>query len=99
MIIGPAFLRLLEDQRITRMVIEHKDRATRFGFRFVEVLLRSYGRTLEVVNLADTDRVDLWHDLVSAMYSFAARQNAPTSGQEENGSDCRTTQAGGTRCS
>ena len=27
------FLALLEDQRITTIVVEHKDRATRFGFR------------------------------------------------------------------
>lgn len=67
------FLALLEDQRITRIVIEHKDRATRFGFRYVEVLLRGQGPTLEVVNLADNDREDLLHDLVSVIYSFAAR--------------------------
>jgi putative resolvase len=67
------FLTLLEDQRITRIVVEHKDRATRFGFRYVEVLLRGQGRTLEVVNLADNDREDLLHDLVSVIYSLAAR--------------------------
>jgi predicted site-specific integrase-resolvase len=39
----------------------------------VEVLLRGQGRTLEVVNLAENDREDLLHDLVSVMYSFAAR--------------------------
>lgn len=67
------FLALLEDQRITIIVVEHKDRATRFGFRYVEVLLRGQGRTLEVVNLAENDREDLLHDLVSVIYSFAAR--------------------------
>jgi predicted site-specific integrase-resolvase len=67
------FLALLEDQRITTIVVEHKDRATRFGFRYVEVLLRGQGRTLEVVNLAENDREDLLHDLVSVIYSFAAR--------------------------
>ena len=67
------FLALLEDQRITRIVVEHKDRATRFGFRYVEVLLRGQGRTLEVVNLAENDREDLLPDLVSVIYSFAAR--------------------------
>jgi putative resolvase len=67
------FLALLEDQRITTIVVEHKDRATRFGFRYVEVLLRGQGRTLEVVNLAENDREDLLHDLVSIIYSFAAR--------------------------
>jgi putative resolvase len=73
MITGRAFLALLEDQRITTIVVEHKDRATRFGFRYMEVLLRGQGRTLEVVNLADNDREDLLHDLVSVIYSFAAR--------------------------
>ena len=67
------FLALLEDQRITTIVVEHKDRATRFGFRYVEVLLRGQGRTLEVVNLAENDREDLLHDLVWVIYSFAAR--------------------------
>jgi putative resolvase len=67
------FLALLEDQRITTIVVEHKDRATCFGFRYVEVLLRGQGRTLEVVNLAENDREDLLHDLVSVIYSFAAR--------------------------
>lgn len=67
------FLALLEDQRITRIVVEHKDRAMRFDFRYVEVLLRGQGRTLEVVNLAEHDREDLLHDLVSVIYSFAAR--------------------------
>jgi putative resolvase len=67
------FLALLEDQRITTIVVEHKDRATRFGFRYVEVLLRGQGRTLEVVNLAENDREELLHDLVSVIYSFAAR--------------------------
>jgi putative resolvase len=67
------FLALLEDQRITTIVVEHKDRATRFGFRYVEVLLHGQGRTLEVVSLAENNREDLLHDLVSVIYSFAAR--------------------------
>ena len=67
------FLALLEDQRITTIVVEHKDRATRFGFRYVEVLLHGQGRTLEVVNLAEIDREDLLHDMVSVIYLFAAR--------------------------
>jgi putative resolvase len=67
------FLALLEDQHMSRIVVEHKDRATRFGFRYVEVLLRGQGRTLEVVNLAENDREDLLHDLISVIYSFAAR--------------------------
>jgi putative resolvase len=67
------FLALLEDQRVSTIVVEHKDRATRFGFRYLETLLRSQGRTLEVVNLAENNREELLADLVSIVYSFAAR--------------------------
>lgn len=67
------FLALLEDQRVTTIIVEHKDRATRFGFRYLETLLRGQGRTLEVVNLAENNREDSLADLVSIVYSFAAR--------------------------
>ena len=53
------FLALLEDQRISTIVVEHKDRATRFGFRYLETLLKGQGRAIEVVNLADNNRQDL----------------------------------------
>jgi putative resolvase len=67
------FLALLEDQRIHTIVVEQKDRATRFGFRYLDTLLKGQGRTLEVVNLAENNREDLLTDLVSIIYSFAAR--------------------------
>jgi putative resolvase len=67
------FLALLEDQRIHTIVVEHTDRATRFGFRYLDTLLKGQGRTLEVVNLEENNREDLLTDLVSIIYSFAAR--------------------------
>ncbi len=67
------FLALLEDQRMSTIVVEHKDRASRFGFRYVETLLKGQGRAIEVVNLAETNREDLLADLVSIVYRFAAR--------------------------
>jgi len=36
----PKFLALLEDCSIGLIVVEHKDRGTRFGFRSIETLLR-----------------------------------------------------------
>jgi putative resolvase len=67
------FLALLGDPTITRIVVEHKDRSTRFGFRYLEVLLELQGRSMEVVNLADDGREDLLDDLVAIVYSFCAR--------------------------
>ena len=69
----PKFLALLSDPTITTIVVEHKDRATRFGFPYLETLLGLAGRRIEVVNLAENDREDLLADLVSTVYSFAAR--------------------------
>lgn len=48
----PKFLALLADPSIGRIVIEHKDRGTCFGFRYIETLLKTYGREIEVVNQA-----------------------------------------------
>ena len=69
----PKFLTLLEDQSISLIVVEHKDRGTRFGFRYIETLLRGQGRSIEVVNVAKNGTDDLLADLVSIIYSFCAR--------------------------
>ena len=66
-------LQLLADPSITVIVVEHKDRATRFGFRYRETLLERHGRRVEGVNLADKGREDLVADLVAIGYSFCAR--------------------------
>ena len=66
-------LKLLANPTMTVIVVEHKDRLTRFGFRYIETLLEQQGRRVEVVNLADDGKEDLLEDLVSIIYSFCAR--------------------------
>lgn len=39
----PKLLSLLKDTSITHIVVEHKDRLTRFGFRYLETLLEAQG--------------------------------------------------------
>ena len=70
----PKFLALLADPTVTRIVVEHKDRATRFGFRYLETL---QARTIEVVNVAENSQADLLADLVAIVYSFCARSYGP----------------------
>ena len=65
--------KMLNDATITRIVVEHKDRLTRFGFNDIELLLTQRGCIIEVVNLADDGKEDLVEDLVSIIYSFCAR--------------------------
>ena len=67
------FLALLADPKVTTIVVEHKDRATRFGFRYLETLLALQGRSIEVVNLAENNREDLLQDLSSIVYAVCAR--------------------------
>ena len=69
----PKLVTLLKDTSITRIVVEHKDRLTRFGFNYIETLFEIQGRTIEVVNVAENDKEDLLADLSSVIYSFCAR--------------------------
>lgn len=69
----PKFLALLADPSLGRIVIEHKDRGTRFGFRHIETLLKTDGREIEVVNQAEHRTEDLLADLTSIISSFCAR--------------------------
>jgi len=66
----PKLLALLKDRQATRIVVEHKDRLTRFGFRYLETLLELQGRTIEVVNVAENDREDLIADLVAIVSAY-----------------------------
>jgi putative resolvase len=66
-------LKLLADTSITLIVVEHKDRLTRFGSHYIETLLETQERRLEIVNQADNGKEDLVQDLVSIIYSFSAR--------------------------
>lgn len=66
-------LALLADPTITVIVVEHKDRLTRFGFKYIETLLAMQGRSIEVVNVTENPIEDLMADLVSIIYSFSAR--------------------------
>jgi putative resolvase len=69
----PKLVTLLKDTSLTRIVVEHKDRLTRFGFNYIETLFETQGRIIEVVNGAENDKEDLLADLSSVIYSFCAR--------------------------
>jgi len=65
--------KLLESDSWGTLVVEHKDRLTRFGFNYIEILLNKEGRKIEVVNLAEDEKSDLMQDLISIIYSFSAK--------------------------
>lgn len=67
------WIHLLEDKSITRIVVEHKDRFSRFGFNAYKTILSVYGRDLVVVNESENGKEDIIEDLVSIITSFCAR--------------------------
>lgn len=69
----PKLEKLLLDKDITKIVVEHKDRLTRFGFNYIEKLLHRAGVELEVINNVEGEKEDLIQDFVSVITSFSAR--------------------------
>ena len=61
------------DSMPTRIIIENKDRLTRFGFNYLKKLLLRNGCEIVVINEAQEDHADLIKDLTSIIYSFCAR--------------------------
>lgn len=56
------------------IIVENKDRLTRFGFNYIKTLLNTRGKDIIVINDTNNDeKTDLINDLVSIIYSFSAR--------------------------
>ena len=68
----PKLLKLLTDLSIGVIVVEHRDRLTRFGFNYIEQLMQTQGRRLEVIFPSDTDN-DLVDDFIAVITSMASR--------------------------
>ena len=64
---------ILNDASITRIVVEHSDRFSRFGMSYIRDLMRLSGREIEVINKQGNERDDLMQDFVSIITSFTAR--------------------------
>lgn len=67
-------VKLLKDPAVKRIVVEHRDRLTRFGFHYLEILAEIEGFEIVVVNKTlDNDKNDLMSDFTAIITSFCAR--------------------------
>ena len=68
-------LKLAIDKQISKVVIEYKDRLTRFNFNLFEMFFKSHGVEVEWVeeSLPKTYEDELVEDLISIMSSFSAK--------------------------
>ena len=69
----PKLLKLLQKDDWRTLIIEHKNRLTRFRFNYIKTLIEKEGRQTEVVNLAEDDKTELIENLIAMIYSFSAR--------------------------
>jgi putative resolvase len=68
----PKLSKLLADTSIGTIVVEHRDRLTRFGSHYIETLLAAQGRHVEILFSGDTGD-ELVDDFVAVITSMAAR--------------------------
>ena len=61
------------NKKPSRIIVENKDRLTRFGFNYLQRLLKEQGTEIIVVNEVNEDKEDLIKDLCSIIYSFCAK--------------------------
>lgn len=66
-------LSLLGKDDYAILLVEHKDKLTRFGFNYLRILLEKQGKIIEVVNENSEEESDLMEDLVAIITSFCAR--------------------------
>lgn len=68
----PKFLKLLADPSIGTIIVEHRDRGTRFGWNYITTLMEVQQRRIEAI-FPDETKDDLVADFVSIITSMAAR--------------------------
>src|SRR6266704_176174 len=68
----PKLEKLLANTSIGTIVVENRDRLTRFGSHYIETLLEAQGRHIEMIFQSDTGD-ELGDDFVSVITSMAAR--------------------------
>lgn len=57
----------------TKLVVEHKDRLSRFGTSYIEIACKHFGCDVIYINDVSDEKEDLIQDFVSVITSFCAR--------------------------
>jgi len=67
----------------TRIIVENKDRLTRFGFNYLDKLLSAKGCIIEVIHQDHEDETDLIKDMIAIVTSFCCRLYGARRGQNK----------------
>ena len=69
----PKLQKLLSKNDYSILIVEHKDRLTRFGFNYINTLMEQTNRKIEIINFVEENKKDLIDDFISIITSFCAR--------------------------
>ncbi len=78
----PKLSDLLDIDNI-RIVCLHKDRLTRFGFKYIEKCIKSRGGEIVIINAECNDESDLLKDFIAIITSFCCRLYGARRGQRK----------------
>lgn len=62
--------KILADQTVKTIVVEHRGILSRFGMSMIEDLLKIQGREIHYINEAENEDVDLMQDFINIVNSF-----------------------------
>lgn len=80
----PKLMELFEGKRnVQRIVVEHKDRLTRFGFNYLLALAEARGIEIIVADKTENQKDDLMLDFVSVVTSFCSRMYGQRRGKKK----------------
>lgn len=70
-----AMIDAVTQGKISKVLISHKDRLTRFGYGYLENVFNRYGAVIEVVNLEDEKsfQEELTEDLIAIIHHFSMK--------------------------
>lgn len=77
----PKLLKLLQDKNCN-IIIEHKDRLTRFGFNYIKTLLNNDNREIIIMNETE-EKMDIVQDFIDAITSMCSRIYGQRSGKNK----------------
>jgi len=66
----PKLQKILKENKATRIIVEHKDRLTRFGFEYIKTL---FDGEIIIINEDKENEKDLMNDFISLVTSFCSR--------------------------
>ena len=74
----PSLISLINEiaqNKISKVVISHKDRLTRFGFGYLETIFKMYNTEIEIINLEDDKsfQEELTEDLIAIIHHFGMK--------------------------